>query len=116
MRMWMINPKMMCNKHLIEEHAGLHKFLSNIKFKSCLKRAVESKRIELISYQERHDLLEKEITNRNNKTKPTPITMPDLSHIEKEYFIHIDRAQSIRALCTLCNKCADKMSVKVGFF
>jgi hypothetical protein len=31
MRMWMVNPKIMCNQHLLGEHVELHMLVGNIK-------------------------------------------------------------------------------------
>ena len=58
MRMWMIEPKGLCDKHLLGEHGELHKFIpSFVKKYRIDNRVAPVVQIELTSYQSRHDEL-----------------------------------------------------------
>ena len=56
MRMWMINPKLMCDQHLLGEHGELHKFIPSFRKKyKVTNRVSPVVQIELSSYQTRDD-------------------------------------------------------------
>jgi len=67
MRMWMTNPKIMCNKHLLGEHVELHMFVGSIKKKIGLDGYVKNKLLELKSIHSRHKELSIEMINRGMK-------------------------------------------------
>lgn len=47
MRMWMIDPKKMCNKHLFGEHVELHMFVGIINKNKSLAGYLKNKLIEV---------------------------------------------------------------------
>lgn len=64
MRMWMINPKHLCRKHLLGEHVECHMVIG-----SYTKRGIEGLKgfdefIELHNVLSRHNALAKEMLNR----------------------------------------------------
>ena len=70
MRMWMIDPKLMCDQHLLGEHGELHKFIPSFHKKyKVTNRVSPVVQIELSSYQERHDELAEEMLSRENSIK-----------------------------------------------
>ncbi|MFW6219844.1 MAG: pyrimidine dimer DNA glycosylase/endonuclease V [bacterium] len=110
MRMWMINPKYLCNKHLIGEHGEIHKHRHNfIKKHSVLGRLYPIIQIEPMSMLDRHDELVKEMIIRNMNHK-SPYIMPDVSYIDKQYLnLKVDRDYSIRDLMTRCEDCRKRI-------
>ncbi|MBN2420973.1 hypothetical protein JXB27_01705 [Candidatus Woesearchaeota archaeon] len=85
MRMWMIDPKLLCRKHLLGEHGELHKFIPSFKKKIKVHGRISPKvQIEPKSYEKRHNQLVKEMLRRgyshNSKLKA-----PDFSYLPKEH-------------------------------
>ena len=71
MRMWMVNPNILCNKHLLGEHGELHKFLPSFKKKYQVKNRINPiVQIQLSSYKERHDELALESLSGNMYAYP----------------------------------------------
>lgn len=83
MRMWMINPKLMCDKHLLGEHGELHKHRHNfIKKHDMSGRVLGSViQIEVLSMKTRHDELHVEMERRFNKKYTSEFEMPDVSYL-----------------------------------
>ena len=78
MRMWMIDPRLLCNKHLLGEHFEIHLHRHNfVKGHSIRGRTFPVVQIEPISMQKRHDALAKEMLKRNMNHK-SPYIQPDL--------------------------------------
>ena len=94
MRMWMIEPELLCDKHLLGEHGELHKFISPVV------------QIELTSYQSRHDELAKEMLSRGMDHKSPLPELPDFSYLPRKQFeAKVDRGVSRVDLHERCNEC-----------
>lgn len=106
MRMWMIDPKLLCNKHLMGEHFEIHKHRHNfVKGHSVKGRLNPIVQIEPISMEERHNSLVLEIKDRGMNHK-SPYEQPDLSSYGKEVLnAKVDQRESIKDLCKRCEKC-----------
>lgn len=107
MRMWMINPKLLCNKHLLGEHGELHKFIPSFKKRHRIDNRVSPVvQVELTSYQSRHDELAEEMLSRGmNHKSPLP-ELPDFSYLPREQFeAKVDRDTSKVDLYKRCNDC-----------
>lgn len=68
MRMWMIEPKLMCKQHLLGEHFEIHKAVGNLRYsgkwtKSLIKKGF----LEPQNFVRRHNQLAKEMQRRNMK-------------------------------------------------
>lgn len=84
MRMWMINPKLLCNRHLLGEHGELHKFLPSFHKKHKVDgRIYPIVQIELSSYKARHDELATEMLARgfNHNSPINEADLPDFSYL-----------------------------------
>jgi hypothetical protein len=64
MRMWMIDPKYMCRKHLLGEHVEIHMIIGAIKKNKNLQGFFDKKLIEINSIITRHDELVFEMIKR----------------------------------------------------
>ena len=107
MRMWMINPQMLCNKHLLGEHGELHKFIPSFRKKYRIDNRVSPVvQIELSSYQSRHDELATEMLSRGmNHKSPLP-ELPDFSYLpQHQYEAKVDKNISIKDLKDRCENC-----------
>lgn len=107
MRMWMINPKLMCNKHLLGEHGELHKFLHNWQKKHKIDGRITGNAIEPLSYKSRHDELAIEMLNRGMKHN-SPLEQPDFSYLpEEQRNYKVNKEQSLALLYDRCINCRE---------
>jgi Pyrimidine dimer DNA glycosylase len=106
MRMWMVNPKMLCQKHLLGEHGEIHKHRHNfVKKHSIAGRVAPVVLIEPVSMQLRHDELAKEMLARGMNHQ-SPYELPDLSHLpDCQRSAKVDVALSKTELCKRCSNC-----------
>lgn len=105
MRMWMIPPRLLCNKHLIGEHGEIHKLAGHIargRKLGKLKQFVEPR-----SIWSRHNELADEMISRNI-THESPIKQSLLILIklsDTEIIATVNKAKAIKDLCLRCNDC-----------
>mgnify|MGYP003643840266 FL=1 len=103
----MIDPKLLCRKHLLGEHGELHKFIPSFhKQYSVDNRVSPVVQIELSSYEERHEEIAEEMLRRGmNHKSPLP-PLPDFSYLPREHFeAKVDKNISIRDLRERCDDC-----------
>ena len=106
MRMWMIDPKLMCQKHLCGEHVETHMFLGALKKGSKLDGYLNGNLFEPRSLKERHDALASEMTRRGYNHK-SPLTVDEslLQCLGDACEIKIDREKASSDLFSRCEKC-----------
>lgn len=106
MRMWMVDPKLLCNKHLIGEHGEIHKHKHNFeKGHSVYGRIFLIVQIEPSSMEDRHNMLALEMLNRGMNHK-SPYTQPSLDNYPKEIIeARVDIENSKKDLCNRCENC-----------
>lgn len=108
MRMWMIDPKLLCNKHLLGEHGEIHKHRHNfVKGHSIAGRIFPIVQIEPASMQSRHDALVCEMTIRGMNHN-SPYEQPDLSFYEEIADVKVNVSESHKDLISRCAHCATK--------
>lgn len=106
MRMWMIEPKLLCNKHLLGEHGELHKFLHNWIKHHKIDGRISGNAIEPLAYESRHNELAQEMLNRGMNHK-SPLTQPDFSYLpEEQRNYKVDTVASLAMLHERCVNCA----------
>lgn len=105
MRMWMVNPKFLCIKHLLGEHNEIHKHKPSFEKKySIIGRLYPVVQIQPLAMKIRHDELAEEMKNRGYNHK-SPYEMPDLSYLSKQ-----DREKKVNILYSikdLINRCPE---------
>jgi hypothetical protein len=73
MRMWMVNPRLMCDQHLLGEHVELHMLVGTLLRKRSVAGFVANKLIEVHNVRARHAQLVDEMTRRGmNHRSPLP--------------------------------------------
>lgn len=102
MRMWMVDPKLLCKKHLCGEHFELHKFRHN--FLNGHSIAGRKGQIEPASMAKRHEALAAEMLRRGYKHE-SPYEQPNLSRYDLDGFT-VDVNVSIADLRERCPECA----------
>jgi hypothetical protein len=105
MRMWMIDPKTLCRKHLIGEHGEIHKHKHIFEKHYSIDKRIELGQIEPLAMKQRHDTLAKEMLNRGYKHE-SPYIMPDLSYLplEQIYFM-VNKRYALNDLHGRCPEC-----------
>ena len=64
MRMWMIDPKLLCNRHLAGEHVEHHMFLGTMKKGKSLDGYFKNNLLQLKDLIKRHDILAEEMKRK----------------------------------------------------
>lgn len=73
MRMWNVDPKLMCDKHLLGEHVEMHMFVGTIRKGVSLKGYITGGLVETQHIKRRHDELVVEMERRGmNHQSPMP--------------------------------------------
>jgi len=106
----MIQPILMCRKHLLGEHGEIHKHRHNfVKHHSITKR-VKLGQIAPAAMQNRHDALVVEMLNRGYKHN-SPYEQPDISYLPIEYQLStVNAEQSLLELVKRCPQCAERVA------
>lgn len=107
MRMWMVDPKVLCNKHLLGEHGEIHKHRHNfVKQHRITKRISPVVQIEPRNMQSRHDELANEMICRGMNHQSS-FVQPDISYLsENERQANVDIKHSLVDLSSRCPECA----------
>ena len=106
MRMWMINPKLLCRKHLLGEHGEIHKHRHNfVKKHNMTGRAGQ---IDPYAMQERHDELALEMEARGYNHN-SPYEKPDVSYLGD--MPPVDLVLNIQDLSERCSACRSRIDV-----
>jgi len=109
MRMWMVPPHLMCDKHLLGEHGELHKFLHNWRKKHAIDGRISGNAMEPLAYKARHDVLAEEMQSRWMVHK-SPIEQPDFSYLplfQLNYKVDIQANKIL--LVSRCPQCAERI-------
>jgi hypothetical protein len=96
MRMWMVNPKVLCDQHLLGEHLETHMFYGTIKKGISIDGYVEKGLVEVHNIKRRHDELAKEMRRR---------VMNHKSPMKEENWEKRGKVNTERNLRVLSNRC-----------
>lgn len=103
MRMWMVNPKLMCRKHLLGEHVELHMLVGSINKSRSIQGFLKKRLLEPQNIEWRHRELAEEMERRGyNHNSPLPEY-----HTEERGFVNI--LDSLQELERRCEKCREEM-------
>lgn len=109
MRMWMVNPKNLCRKHLLGEHNEIHKLIGSLKRKRSISGYIKNDCLEPLSMEIRHNQLVQEMKSRGyNHKSPLPDNINELiSYLPETEINHkVNTKKSLIDLkerCTMCN-------------
>jgi hypothetical protein len=113
MRMWMVNPKLLCNKHLLGCHGEIHKHRHNfVKKHSITKRIFPIVQIQPSAMQSRHDEIAEEMLRRG-MNHHSPYSQPDISYLPKEQREAVVDVQhslnDLKGRCVECKRLQEEM-------
>ena len=72
MRMWMVDPSLMCRRHLLGEHVEIHMLVGTLLRNKSIAGFVENNLIEVHSIRARHSELVREM-DRRGMTHRSPL-------------------------------------------
>jgi hypothetical protein len=113
--MWMINPSLLCNKHLIGEHGEIHKHRHVFeKQYSVSGRISPVVQIQPQDMEKRHNELAKEMISRGFNHN-SPYTQPDISYLpEKDRYAKVNLRQSKKDLMQRCFECNQRIQKRIN--
>lgn len=116
MRMWQVNPKILCQKHLCGEWREIFTCAGIIKYKKSVEGYFKSNCLEPLSITTRHDELKAEMLRRGYKAKDEWTYTDDMSnHLGEKKNIKIDRVDALNRLLTRCPECKKRfLSLEYG--
>jgi len=106
--MWNVNPKVMCNQHLLGEHVETHMFAGTINRGISIKGYVEKGLVEVHNLRKRHDELVSEMLSRGMKHQSI------LPTFTEEILGKVDSVGNVKEMakrCIKCGKLQEKYSV-----
>lgn len=107
MRMWLVNPKMMCRKHLLGEHVEMHMFLGTLKRNKKVDGYLNKNLFEPMALYWRHNQLALEMVERGYNHNSEMFDVPDsvLNLSEDKRSVRIDRKAALEDLLDRCPEC-----------
>lgn len=107
MRMWMVDTKKMCRKHLLGEHVELHMLVGHLKRKRSITGFLENNCMEPSSIFSRHQEIAEEINSRGYTHKSALEGTEDLLDYltEEERNTRVDSTSSFAELIKRCPEC-----------
>lgn len=99
MRMWMVNPRLMCRRHLLGEHVELHMLAASLRRGISLSGYIEKRLVELHNIGVRHARLVKELERRGYRHR-SPLT-----GLYSRREGRVDRRGNLRELAARCAQC-----------
>ena len=111
MRMWMVDPAVMCNKHLLGEHVECHMLVGHLQRKRRITNYIRLNLLQPSSLRERHDQLALELKDRGMLHK-SPLPEFDLSYLPEEHRTYtVNVEDSLIELSRRCSECKRRLAV-----
>ena len=121
MRMWMVNPKIMCRKHLLGEHVELHMFLGTLRKGVSINGYLANKLFEPTLLWKRHEALVEEMLRRGYNHN-SPMDSAEVDNIFMNYSIFntnlwsikniVDGVKSLNELTSRCQECRGNWQIE----
>jgi Pyrimidine dimer DNA glycosylase len=99
MRMWMVDPRRMCRKHLLGEHVELHMLVGTLRRGRSIAGFLAKRLVEPRSIERRHTALASEMVRRGYR-HASPLQQPPRAPRGT-----VDRAVSAVELARRCPAC-----------
>jgi hypothetical protein len=113
MRMWLCDPRILCQKHLCGEHVEMHMFLGTLKKKRKIDGFLRNNLLQPRLLFQRHEDLKDEMINRgynhNSCIKESDCECVEDLPDEKKYW-EVNREQALINLLERCPQCLKRYS------
>lgn len=117
MRMWLCDPKILCQKHLCGEHLEMYMFLGSLKKGKKIDGYLNNNLFEPRMLYQRHEDLKNEMIERgyNHKSDIYEIDCDCVLNLceEKQYW-KINKEETLRDLLVRCPECRSRYLNLVG--
>lgn len=109
--MWLVDPRYMCQQHLLGEHVEMHMFHTTLSKKMLVTGYISNNLLEPESLLARHQALEAEMIRRGmNHMSPMDV-QPSLSYlIDSDRTHKIDREAALAELHNRCPECRERFN------
>lgn len=101
MRMWQVDPRVLCTKHLLGEHVETHMFVGAMRKGTSMRGFIDNGLLDGASLADRHEDLVSEMTRRGMKHKSPLPQVPE----EHCFSSPIDTAANLLELARRCPDC-----------
>jgi len=108
MRMWMVEPRLMCRKHLLGEHVELHMLVGSLQRGKSIAGFLSRGLLEPQHIRERHAILVAEMERRGYSHNSA------LAEYETDITGKVDRQKSLQDLSGRCIECAERIKEQGG--
>jgi len=120
MRMWMVDPQILCRKHLLGEHVEIHMFVGTIFKGKSLAGYVKNNLVQPRSILNRHDELVREFSKRGYRHNSTLVNPTEFAarsiFMEKiegllpgdVFFAVVDDRLALQELLSRCFNCSER--------
>ena len=105
MRMWMVDPRLMCRQHLLGEHVELHMVAASLRNGTSLQGFIENQLIETHNVRRRHEQLVGEMKRRGFK-HASP-----LKNVPRKRAGCVDRRANLLELARRCEHCRELQEI-----
>lgn len=105
MRMWNVDPKLLCRRHLLGEHLETHYFIGTIQKGKSIKGYIDNGLVEVHNILRRHDELAEEMKRRGYKHNHKP----QLYDCQLWECGCVDSEQNIVELHRRCPNCRERI-------
>jgi hypothetical protein len=109
MRMWMVDPRIMCFKHLCREHCEVHRLVANLRKGRDVRSYLLRQVLDISSIYARHKELEDEIMARGGKLN-SPLSAAECIAFARWYgSTTVNIGRSLADLSDCCKECRRKI-------
>lgn len=110
MRMWMVNPQILCHNHLLGEHVELHMLVGHLNAGKGIVGFVKANAIEPTSICFRHQQLVEEMKRRGyrHKSPLVRINRVGLTTVRAHRDNSVNTIQSLKELLRRCKQCRQR--------
>jgi len=113
MRMWNVDPSIMCRSHLLGEHREMHTLLGSLRKGISLRGYITNGLVEVHNVIKRHDALVEEMLKRGYNHK-SPIKDDEYSLLYEAG--SVDSENSLKELNKRCPYCRENIKNKKELF
>lgn len=110
MRHWMVNPAILCRKHLIAENVEAHMFISSIKKGISMAGYLRNNLLEPLSLVSRHDAIATEMIRRGYNHNSPVVDFEVTDYIKDPISLNhkVDSLSAFHDLLTRCPTCKNR--------
>jgi hypothetical protein len=107
MRMWLVNPRIMCRQHLLGEHVELHMLCGTLRKGISVQGYIDDGLVNLLQIHRRHRYLVREMTRRGyNHKSPLPAGIRQI--VARDYYQNtgeVNVEANMQELARRCKEC-----------